>query len=125
MITVVIVIAMWSGYDSGSSSSNGGYSDSFTNKYGTSTTKCDVYGCNNYIAKSGDTNCCVSHSNICKNCYCYIDRDAMYCMSCLYDSANKNNSSSKKCYICGDSAYKKYGSYYYCSDCLELVKKYS
>ena len=128
MISIVIVIAMWSNYDpaySGSSSTNGGYSGSFTNKYGTSTTKCDVSGCNNYIAKSGDTNCCVTHSNKCKNCYCYIDRDAMYCMSCLYSSANKNNSSCHECYVCGDNAYKKYGSYYYCSDCLELVKKYS
>lgn len=56
---------------------------SFTNKYGTSTTKCVQSGCNNYIATSGDTNCCVTHSSNCLECGCYIDGDAMYCMSCL------------------------------------------
>ena len=56
---------------------------SFTNKYGTSTTKCVQSGCDNYIATSGDTNCCTAHSNTCLECGCYIDGDAMYCMSCL------------------------------------------
>ena len=56
---------------------------SFTNKYGTSTTRCAHPGCSNYIASSGDTNCCRTHSNRCLNCGCYIDGDAMYCMSCL------------------------------------------
>ena len=60
-----------------------GNSSSFTNKYGTATTKCAHSGCNNYIASSGDTNCCVQHSNICGNCGCYIDGDAMFCMSCI------------------------------------------
>ena len=58
----------------------------FTNKFGTSTTKCAKAGCSNYIASSGDTNCCVSHSNRCLECRCYIDGDAMYCMECLYDA---------------------------------------
>ena len=56
---------------------------SFTNKYGTPTTKCAHAGCNNYIAKSGDTNCCERHSNKCAECGKYIDEDAMYCMDCL------------------------------------------
>lgn len=59
------------------------YSSSFTNKYGTKTTICAHSGCANHIASSGDTNCCTLHSNRCLNCYCYIDEDAMYCMSCL------------------------------------------
>ena len=113
-------------YDYNGSSGSG----SFTNKYGTSTTKCAVSGCSNYIAKSGDTNCCTTHSNKCGNCYCYIDGDAMYCMDCLEDAlggsgSNSGSSYGHECYICGDSAYSKYGSYYYCSDCLDLVKKFS
>ncbi|MBO5935607.1 MAG: hypothetical protein J6Q94_08995 [Clostridia bacterium] len=117
-----------SGSNSSSSGSGSSGSGSFTNKYGTRTTKCAVAGCSNYIAKSGDTNCCTSHSNKCLECHCYIDSDAMYCMSCIYSAAgsgNKNSSSSKECYVCGESAYSKYGSYYYCSDCLALVKAFS
>lgn len=68
-------------FGSGSSSSS-----SFTNKYGTSTTKCAKSGCSNYIASSGDTNCCTTHSNRCLKCNCYIDGDAMYCMSCLEEA---------------------------------------
>ena len=83
---------------------------SFTNKYGTPTTKCAHPGCNNYIASSGDTNCCVTHSNRCADCGKYIDEDAMYCMDCLTNAAGGSNSggqprndsssskkSSKKC----------------------------
>lgn len=55
----------------------------FTNKFGTATTVCAHAGCNNYIANSGDTNCCTVHSNRCGNCSRYIDEDAMYCMTCL------------------------------------------
>ena len=55
----------------------------FTNKYGTATTKCAHSGCDNYIASSGDTNCCVTHSKKCANCGVYIDEDATYCMDCL------------------------------------------
>ena len=72
------------GYSSNSGSGSGySSSGSFSNKYGTRTTKCAVSGCDNYIAKSGDTNCCTYHSNKCGNCHCYIDGDAMYCMDCL------------------------------------------
>ena len=71
-------------------------SSSFTNKYGTSTTKCAHSGCNNYIASSGDTNCCTVHSNKCLECGKYIDGDAMYCMSCITNAANKAASSSSK-----------------------------
>lgn len=56
---------------------------SFTNKYGTPTTKCAHSGCNNYIASSGDTNCCTIHSNRCLECGKYIDEDATYCMDCI------------------------------------------
>ena len=70
-------------------------STSFTNKYGTPTTLCAHTGCNNYIASSGDTNCCTVHSNRCLNCNKYIDEDAVYCMSCLSGSITKSQSSSK------------------------------
>lgn len=59
---------------------------SFTNQYGTPTTKCVVNSCDNYIASSGDSNCCVAHSNKCLECKKYIDGDAMYCMDCLSDT---------------------------------------
>lgn len=140
-----------SSYNTSSSNSSKNFSSSssgsFTNKYGTSSTKCAKSGCNNYIASSGDTNCCTTHSNKCLECKKYIDSDATYCMSCLSKAANKtsgssnsgtysgsstksssNNSTSSgthKCYICGDNAYSKYGSYYYCSESLKLVKSFS
>lgn len=60
-----------------------GSSTTFTNKYGTSTTKCVHSGCDNYIASSGDTNCCTTHSRNCGGCGCYIDEDAMFCITCL------------------------------------------
>ena len=63
--------------------------NSFTNKYGTPTTKCYISGCKNYIATSGDTNCCTTHSNLCLNCHCYIDSDAIYCLDCLKGSTSK------------------------------------
>ena len=56
---------------------------SFTNKSGTPATKCAHAGCNNYIASSGDTNYCVSHSKRCLECGCYIDEDAAWCISCI------------------------------------------
>ena len=65
-------------------------SGSFTNKYGTPTTKCAHTGCNNYIAPSGDTNCCTVHSNRCADCGKYIDEDAMYCMDCLYKASGQS-----------------------------------
>ena len=68
------------------------YSPGFTNKYGTANTTCAYSGCTQKIASSGDTNCCTKHSNKCGNCGCYIDGDAMYCMSCLTQSAGKNSS---------------------------------
>ena len=74
---------------SGSSYSSNSYeyddysSSYFSNEYGTSTTRCAHSGCSNYIASSGDTNCCTIHSNRCWECNCYIDEDAMSCMSCL------------------------------------------
>lgn len=56
----------------------------FTNKYGTAGTRCAYNGCNKYIAASGDTNCCITHSNKCLNCGCYIDYDATFCMDCMF-----------------------------------------
>lgn len=79
---------------SGSSSTNKSSGSKFTNKYGTATTKCAHSGCNNYIASSGDTNCCTTHSNKCLDCKKYIDEDAMYCMSCLTDATTKSSKSS-------------------------------
>lgn len=59
-----------------------GYSN-FTNKYGTRNTKCAHRGCSKYIASSGDTNCCTTHSRKCLECHCYIDEDATWCMDCI------------------------------------------
>jgi outer membrane murein-binding lipoprotein Lpp len=59
---------------------------SFTNKYGTSTTICAHSGCNSYIASSGDTNCCTSHSKKCAECKKYIDEDAVWCVDCLLNA---------------------------------------
>lgn len=61
-------------------------SSSFTNKTGTSTTKCAHPGCSNYIASSGDTYYCTTHSKKCGVCGCYIDEDAMYCPTCIIDA---------------------------------------
>lgn len=60
--------------------------NNFHNKYGSMSTKCAHPGCDNYIVKSGDSNCGGIHSNNCGNCGCYIDEDAMYCMSCLEEA---------------------------------------
>ena len=60
-----------------------GYGTKFSNDYGSSGTKCAHPGCTGKIASSGDTNCCVLHSNQCGNCGCYIDEDALFCMDCL------------------------------------------
>ena len=75
-------------------SSNSSESSTFTNKYGTPTTKCAHPGCNNYIASSGNTNCCTKHSNKCLSCGKYIDEDAMYCIDCLTKATSGTSSSS-------------------------------
>lgn len=72
----------------------------FTNSYGTATTKCVHNGCNNTIASSGDTNCCIVHSNKCLNCGKYIDEDAFFCMDCL----SGNNSANRSGQYSSDSA---------------------
>ena len=64
-------------------------SSSFTNLYGTPTTICAHSGCTNYIASSGDTNCCTTHSNHCLGCNKYIDGDAMFCMTCVANALTK------------------------------------
>lgn len=102
---------------SNTSSSNTNSSTSFTNKFGTATTTCAHSGCDNYIASSGDTNCCVTHSNKCLNCRKYIDEDAMYCMSCLTSAANdkasdgKSTSSDSMDSSSGTCKYKEGGNY--------------
>ena len=60
----------------------------FTNGYGTPTTKCAHPGCNEYIAPSGNTNCCINHSNRCLECGQYCDEDAMYCLDCIEKAGN-------------------------------------
>lgn len=131
-------------YDYDDDYSSGGSYSSFSNDYGSSTTTCAKSGCYNKIASSGDTAYCTSHSNKCLECYCYIDGDALYCLDCLSDAADainddynysydydndydndNDNDYSHECYVCGSSAYSKYGSYYYCSSCLALVKAFS
>lgn len=67
----------------------------FTNLYGTSTTLCAHSGCTNYIANSGDTNCCELHSRKCLNCGKYIDEDALYCITCLAKAASSYSATSK------------------------------
>ena len=74
----------------------------FTNKYGTPTTICAHKGCNSYIARSGDTNCCEKHSAKCLNCGKYIDEDAMYCMDCLSNAAS--NTTKKTSYSASDTS---------------------
>ena len=81
----VIAIVVAPGPKADTSYSDTSYS-SFTNDYGTPSTKCAHSGCSRYIASSGDTNCCTTHSNRCGNCYCYIDEDALFCMDCIEDA---------------------------------------
>lgn len=76
----------------------------FTNAYGTPTTKCAHAGCNNYIASSGDTNCCTTHSNRCLECGKYIDEDASYCVSCIEKAAKGAISEKHTCEECGKEA---------------------
>lgn len=77
---------------------NNGTSTPFTNKFGTPTTKCAHTGCYNYIANSGDTNCCEEHSNRCIDCNKYIDEDAYWCVSCIAAAATPT------CEACGKDA---------------------
>ena len=94
--------------DSGNDNSVDTESDNtvaFTNKYGTPTTICAHTGCTNYIAPSGDTNCCTVHSNRCMDCNCYIDEDATWCVSCLQKAAEQAAQTNKHyCEVCGEEA---------------------
>lgn len=45
--------------------------------------KCAKSGCDSNAVTTGDSIYCAKHSNRCLNCSCYIDGDAMYCMSCI------------------------------------------
>ena len=90
--------------------SNSGSKSSFTNKYGTATTKCAHAGCNNYIASSGDTNCCTLHSNKCLECGKYIDEDAAYCMDCITKAAKGSKTSSSSSSSSSGSFTNAYGS---------------
>ena len=93
----------------------------FTNAYGTSTTKCAHSGCNNYIASSGDTSYCKEHSNRCLNCNAYIDEDALYCVSCIKKAATKIESQKHTCEVCSkEGKYTLTGlsgaTEYYCAE---------
>ena len=95
---------------------------SFTNKYGTSTTKCAHTGCTKYIANSGDTNCCTEHSNRCLDCKKYIDEDAYWCVSCIAAAA------TPKCEACNkDATYSIEGitgqTEYYCTEHYNEIKE--
>lgn len=88
VILAIIIVPMQNRTTGTSSSSSESSSymtndKNFSNKYGTSTTKCNHNGCNRNIASSGDTNCCEIHSNKCKICSKYIDEDALVCMECV------------------------------------------
>lgn len=61
---------------------------SWKNKYGTPDTICAHQGCKKYIAPSGDTNCCKTHSKRCAICGDYIDEDAFVCIDCTADALN-------------------------------------
>lgn len=61
-------------------------STTFTNIRASSTTKCAHSGCNNYIAPSGDTSYCVTHSHKCLECGIYIDEDALFCIYCIVEA---------------------------------------
>lgn len=77
----------------------------FTNKYGTKTTVCAHPGCTDYIALSGDTNCCVAHSSKCHDCGCYIDEDGFLCVSCIAKAAKQaQNNNTHYCEECGSKA---------------------
>ena len=92
--------------------------NSFSNAYGTSTTICAHDGCTNYVASTGDTNCCVMHSNRCAECGKYIDEDAIFCASCIRKST-ENIKKEHTCEVCKkDGTYKIIGlsgnEEYYC-----------
>lgn len=104
-------------------------SEPFDNKYGTPTTICIHSGCQNYIASSGDTNCCTQHSARCLNCNCYIDEDDMYCMSCLSEaitSPENNHSSTSNDFYYNNSNRKDSCNYKYPSGeiCGNKTNKY-
>ena len=77
----------------------------FTNKYGTKTTVCAHPGCTDYIALSGDTNCCIAHSSKCYDCGCYIDEGGFLCVSCIATAAKQaQNNNTHYCEECGSKA---------------------
>ena len=86
---------------SGSASSGGSSTGPFTNVFGTPTTICAHPGCKNYIASSGDTNCCTVHSSKCMICGKYIDEGNTYCMDC---SPNVPESTSSPASSSGNSS---------------------
>lgn len=94
----------------------------FTNQFGTSTTQCAHIGCDNYIANSGDTNCCTEHSNRCLDCNKYIDEDAYWCISCLVEAADPTCEECSK-----DATYSIKGisgqTEYYCADHYNEMKE--
>jgi len=57
-------------------------SPGFSNDFGTPKTICAEEDCENYIAPSGDTLNCESHSNKCSKCKIYIDGGFSMCTAC-------------------------------------------
>lgn len=113
---------------------NGGETNIFTNEYGTPTTRCSHSGCTNYIALSGDTNCCTKHSNRCLECNKYIDEDALYCLSCIEKAANKIKSEKHTCEECssvgtytitGFSGKTEYYCYKHYHELMDMMDKIS
>lgn len=104
----------------------------FTNKYGTRNTLCAHSGCTNYIATSGNTNCCTTHSNKCYECGCYIDEDASWCTDCLAKAANQAQqgqthyceecNSTASYSIIGITGRKEYYCYKHYKEMQELMK---
>lgn len=54
----------------------------FTNRYGTEDTTCIASGCSNKIVRTGNSNACIKHCEICDDCYIYIDKGDTRCDSC-------------------------------------------
>ncbi len=54
-----------------------------------SSQPCQHNGCENIAVSSGDSVYCETHSNLCLECGCYIDEDALLCLSCIVKALEK------------------------------------
>ncbi|MBO5935612.1 MAG: hypothetical protein J6Q94_09025 [Clostridia bacterium] len=62
----------------------------FKNKYGTEDTTCIVSDCNNKIVRTGNSNACIDHCEICDDCYIYIDKGDTRCDNCAKKAFEKH-----------------------------------